>query len=119
MMFGPSDKESTHSHQNMAWKIKRHSNDDLRQKFIDMTVPQAEYLGLTIPDSDLKWNAEKGQYDWGEIDWTEFWEVVKGNGPCNIERVANRKKAYDEGAWVRKAAMVYAEKKAKQKVEAA
>jgi len=119
MMFGPSDKESTHSHQNMAWKIKRHSNDDLRQKFIDMTVPQAEYLGLTIPDSDLKWNAEKGQYDWGEIDWTEFWEVVKGNGPCNIERVANRKKAYDEGAWVRKAAMVYAEKKAKRKVEAA
>jgi len=119
MMFGPSDKESTHSHQNMAWKIKRHSNDDLRQKFIDMTVPQAEYLGLTIPDSDLKWNAEKGQYDWGEIDWTEFWEVVKGNGPCNIERVANRKKAYDEGAWVRKAALVYAEKKAKRKVEAA
>lgn len=119
MMFGPSDKESTHSHQNMAWKIKRHTNDDLRQKFIDMTVPQAEYLGLTIPDPDLKWNDEKGQYDWGEIDWTEFWEVVKGNGPCNKERVAARKKAYDEGEWVREAAMVHAEKKAKRKVEAA
>lgn len=119
MMFGPSDKESTHSHQNMAWNIKRHSNDDLRQKFIDMTVPQAEYLGLTIPDPDLKWNEEKGQYDWGEIDWTEFWEVVKGNGPCNIQRVAARKKAYDEGAWVRDAAMVHADKKAKRKTEAA
>lgn len=119
MMFGPSDKESTHSHQNMAWKIKRHSNDDLRQKFIDMTVPQADYLGLTIPDPELKWNEEKGHYDWGEIDWTEFWEVVKGNGPCNIERVAARKKAYDEGAWVREAAMAYAEKKAKRKKEVA
>lgn len=116
MMFGPSDKESTHSHQNMEWRIKRHSNDELRQKFIDMTVPQAEYLGLTIPDPDLKWNAEKGQHDWGDIDWDEFWNVVKGNGMCNKERVAARLKASEDGAWVREAATAYANKRKTSKV---
>lgn len=110
MMFGPSDKDSAHSSQNMTWKIKRHSNDELRQKFVDMTIPQAEYLGLTIPDPDLKWNEETGHYDFGEIDWTEFNEVVKGNGPCNKERVAAKQKAWSEGEWVREAAVAYAEK---------
>ena len=110
MMFGPSDSASAHSGQNMAWKIKRHSNDELRQKFVDMTVPQAEYLGLTIPDKDLKWNESTGHYDFGEIDWTEFNEVVKGNGPCNKQRLQTRNKAHDEGAWVREAAMAYARK---------
>jgi ring-1,2-phenylacetyl-CoA epoxidase subunit PaaA len=115
MMFGPSDAHSPNSAQNMAWKIKRHSNDDLRQKFVDMTVPQAEYLGLTIPDKDLKWNEARGHYDFGEIDWTEFNEVVRGNGPCNKERVAARSKAYEEGAWVREAALAYAEKQKAKK----
>jgi ring-1,2-phenylacetyl-CoA epoxidase subunit PaaA len=103
----------------MEWRIKRHSNDELRQKMVDMTVPQAEYLGLTIPDPDLKWNEARGHYDFGQIDWTEFNEVVKGNGPCNKQRVATRKKAYDDGAWVREAASAYAEKKSKRAVEAA
>jgi ring-1,2-phenylacetyl-CoA epoxidase subunit PaaA len=116
MMFGPTDKDSSNSAQNMAWKIKRHSNDELRQKFVDMTVAQAEYLGLTIPDPDLKWNEERGHYDFGEIDWTEFNEVVKGNGPCNKERLAAKQKAWDEGKWVREAAVAYAEK---QKAKAA
>jgi ring-1,2-phenylacetyl-CoA epoxidase subunit PaaA len=111
MMFGPSDKDSTHSAQSMAWKIKRESNDSLRQQFIDRTVQQAEFIGLTIPDPDLKWNEEKGQYDWGEIDWEEFFEVIKGNGPCNRERMAARQKAHEEGQWVRDAAMAYASKK--------
>lgn len=115
MMFGPSDKDSAHSSQNMIWKIKRHSNDDMRQKFVDMTVAQAEYLGLTIPDPDLKWNEATGHYDFGEIDWTEFNEVVKGNGPCNKERIAAKQKAWSEGAWVREAAVAYAEKQ-KEKV---
>jgi ring-1,2-phenylacetyl-CoA epoxidase subunit PaaA len=120
MMFGPSDKESAHSAQNMAWRIKRHSNDELRQKFVDMSVPQTEFLGLTLPDPHLKWNEERGHYDFGEIDWTEFNEVVKGNGPCNKQRVETRKKAYDNGAWVREAALAYAEKQqAKKKTEAA
>lgn len=119
MMFGPSDVNSAHSAQNMAWKIKRHSNDELRQKFVDMTVPQAEYLGLTVPDPDLKWNESTGHYDFGEIDWTEFNEVIKGNGPCNKQRVATRKKAYDNGAWVREAAMAHAAKKAARNSEAA
>jgi ring-1,2-phenylacetyl-CoA epoxidase subunit PaaA len=120
MMFGPSDKESAHSAQNMAWKIKRHSNDELRQKFVDMSVPQTEFLGLTLPDPHLKWNEERGHYDFGEIDWTEFNEVVKGNGPCNKQRVATRKNAYDNGAWVREAAVAYAEKQqSKKKTEAA
>jgi len=110
MMFGPSDVNSAHSSQNMAWKIKRHSNDELRQKFVDMTVPQAEYLGLTLPDKDLKWNDATGHYEFGEIDWTEFNEVVKGNGPCNKQRLQTRNKAHEEGAWVREAAMAYATK---------
>ncbi|MFN0200103.1 MAG: 1,2-phenylacetyl-CoA epoxidase subunit PaaA [Bacteroidia bacterium] len=110
MMFGPSDNNSPNSAQSMKWKIKRNSNDDLRQKFIDATVPQAEILGLTIPDSDLKWNEARGHYDFGEINWDEFMNVVKGNGPCNKERLETRKRAYDEGAWVREAASAYAEK---------
>ncbi len=110
MMFGPSNAESTHSAQSMAWKIKRKSNDDLRQQFVDVTVPQAEYLGLKIPDDKLKWNEERGHYDFGEINWDEFWEVVKGNGPCNKERLETRVKAHENGAWVREAAMAYSEK---------
>jgi ring-1,2-phenylacetyl-CoA epoxidase subunit PaaA len=119
MMFGPSDKDSAHSSQNMVWKIKRHSNDDLRQKFVDMTVAQAEYLGLTIPDPDLKWNEETGHYEFGEIDWTEFNEVVKGNGPCNKERIAAKQKAWSEGAWVREAAVAYAEKQKEKAAQSA
>ena len=119
MMFGPSDKDSAHSSQNMIWKIKRHSNDDMRQKFVDMTVAQAEYLGLTIPDPDLKWNEETGHYDFGEIDWTEFNEVVKGNGTCNKERIAAKQKAWSEGAWVREAAVAYAEKQKEKAAQSA
>ena len=119
MRFGPSDKDSAHSSQNMIWKIKRHSNDDMRQKFVDMTVAQAEYLGLTIPDPDLKWNEETGHYDFGEIDWTEFNEVVKGNGPCNKERVAAKQKAWSEGEWVREAAVAYAEKQKEKAAQSA
>jgi ring-1,2-phenylacetyl-CoA epoxidase subunit PaaA len=119
MMFGPSDAESAHSAQNMAWKIKRHSNDELRQKFIDMTVPQAEYLGLTIPDPDLKWNDATGHYEFGEIDWTEFNEVIRGNGPCNKQRLETRRKAHEQGAWVREAAMAYAEKQRLKSAEVA
>lgn len=119
MMFGPSDKDSAHSAQNMKWKIKRHSNDELRQKFVDMTVPQAEYLGLTIPDPHLKWNEERGHYDFGEIDWTEFNEVVKGNGPCNKQRLQARIKAHEEGTWVREAAIAYAEKQKQKEIVAA
>jgi ring-1,2-phenylacetyl-CoA epoxidase subunit PaaA len=119
MMFGPSDKDSAHSSQNMIWKIKRHSNDDMRQKFVDMTVAQVEYLGLTIPDPDLKWNEETGHYDFGEIDWTEFNEVVKGNGPCNKERIAAKQKAWSEGAWVREAAVAYAEKQKEKAAQSA
>lgn len=107
MMFGPSDKDSTHSEQSMKWKIKRFSNDDLRQKFIDATVPQAEHLGLTIPDPELKWNDERGHYDHGEIDFKELFDVIKGNGPCNKERLQARIDAHEEGAWVREAAEVY------------
>ena len=111
MMFGPSDKDSPHSAQSMAWRIKRDSNDDLRQRFVDMTVPQADFLDLTMPDPDLKWNEERGHYDFGDIDWDEFWRVVNGNGICNRERLAARRKAWDDGAWVREAAMAHAEKK--------
>lgn len=110
MMFGPNDAESKHTAQSMAWKIKRKTNDELRQAFVDATVPQAEYLGLTIPDADLKWNEERGQYDFGPIDWDEFWQVVKGYGQCNKERIAARRKAEEEGEWVREAALAYAEK---------
>jgi len=112
MMFGPSDKESKHSAQSMAWKIKRKSNDELRQNFVDATVPQARLIGLRIPDPDLKWNEESGSYDFGEIDWEEFWKVVKGNGPCNKQRLDARNKAHEEGRWVREAALAFAEKQA-------
>ena len=114
MMFGPSDADSKHSAQSMAWKIKRFSNDELRQKFVDVTVPQADYLGIKMPDPDLKWNEETGHYDFGEIDWQEFFEVLAGNGPCNRERLATRNKAHDDGAWVREAAAAYAEKQARR-----
>jgi ring-1,2-phenylacetyl-CoA epoxidase subunit PaaA len=114
-MFGPSDKDSPHSAQSMKWKIKRQSNDELRQTFIDRTVQQSEYLGLKIPDPKLKWNEETQHYDWGEIDWTEFFDVIKGNGPCNKERLTARQKAHADGAWVREAALAYAEKQAKKK----
>tara|TARA_Y100000385_G_scaffold291822_1_gene372751 strand:- start:10319 stop:10639 length:321 start_codon:yes stop_codon:yes gene_type:complete len=99
----------------MKWKIKRFSNDELRQRFVDMTVPQAELLGLTIPDPDLKWNKESGHYDFGAIDWSEFENVIAGNGPCNKERLQARKDAHENGAWVREAAAAYAEKVAKRK----
>ena len=116
MMFGPPDEDSKHTAQSMAWKIKRNTNDELRQMMVDITVPQAEMIGLTIPDPDLKWNEEKGQYDFGEIDWDEFWNVVKGNGPCNKERVDARRKAKENGEWVREAANAYA---IKQKIKKA
>lgn len=119
MMFGPSDDHSPNSAQSMQWKIKRKSNDTLRQEFVDKTVPQAEYLGLTIPDPDLKWNEERGHYDFGEINWAEFYDVIQGNGPCNRERIAHHVKAHEEGAWVREAASAYADKQAKRKKEAA
>ncbi len=111
MMFGPSDKDSQHTEQSMRWRIKRFTNDELRQRFVDMTVPQAEFLGLTVPDPDLKWNEETQHYDFGEINWDEFWNVVKGNGPCNRQRLRDRVKAHEDGAWVREAAMAYAEKR--------
>jgi ring-1,2-phenylacetyl-CoA epoxidase subunit PaaA len=116
MMFGPHDSESTHSDQSMKWKIKRKSNDELRQNFVDMIAEQAKVLGMTLPDPEMKWNKEKNNYDFGEINWEEFWNVVKGNGPCNKERLDARRKAWDDGKWVREAAETYAEKKAaKQK----
>jgi ring-1,2-phenylacetyl-CoA epoxidase subunit PaaA len=110
MMFGPPDGESTHGAQSTAWGIKRFSNDTLRQRFVDMTVPQAEVLGLTLPDPDLRWNAERQSWDFGAIDFTELFEVVKGNGPCNAQRLATRVRAHEEGAWVREAAAAYAAK---------
>jgi len=112
MMFGPNDSNSTHSAQSMAWKIKRFSNDELRQKFVDVTVPQAEFLGLCVPDDDLLFDADSGHYRFGEIDWQEFHDVLAGNGPCNHERMHKRRKAHDDGAWVREAAQAYAEKHA-------
>ncbi|AFC26974.1 1,2-phenylacetyl-CoA epoxidase subunit PaaA [Saprospira grandis] len=117
MMFGPSDAASTHSAQSMAWKIKRKSNDQLRQEFVDATVRQAEYLGVTLPDPDLKWNEERGHYDFGEINWDEFWAVVKGRGRCNKNRLKTRRKAHENGAWVREAAMAHAEKRAARQKE--
>lgn len=119
MMFGPSDSDSPHSAQSMAWKIKRFSNDELRQRFVDACVDQARILGVTLPDPDLKWNEERGHYDFGEIDWDEFWQVVKGHGPCNKDRIETRVKAYADGAWVREAATAYAEKQAKRKEKVA
>ncbi|HLW29425.1 MAG TPA: 1,2-phenylacetyl-CoA epoxidase subunit PaaA [Brumimicrobium sp.] len=118
MMFGPNDADSKHTAQSMKWKIKRHTNDELRQMFVDATVPQAELIGLKIPDKDLKFNEETGHYDFGEIDWDEFWQVVKGHGPCNTERVAARKKAKEDGLWVREAANAYAEKRARRNKKA-
>ena len=111
MMFGPPDSESQNTDQSTRWKIKRFTNDELRQKFVDATVPQAEFLGLTIPDPDLKWNEDKKGYDFGPIDWDEFWRVVKGKGPMNRQRVEARQKAWDDGAWVREAALAHAEKR--------
>jgi ring-1,2-phenylacetyl-CoA epoxidase subunit PaaA len=110
MMFGPRDAESPNSEQSMRWKLKRKTNDELRQAFVDQTVPQAELIGLTIPDKDLKWNDARGQYDFGPIDWSEFWQVVNGHGPCNKQRLDARRKAHNEGAWVREAANAYAAK---------
>jgi ring-1,2-phenylacetyl-CoA epoxidase subunit PaaA len=109
MMFGPPDTASANTEQSMAWRIKRHTNDELRQKFVDMSVPQAEALGVTLPDPGLRWNAEREHYDFGAIDWEEFWRVVGGDGPCNKQRIAHRRKAHEEGAWVREAATAYAE----------
>jgi ring-1,2-phenylacetyl-CoA epoxidase subunit PaaA len=114
MMFGPRDEDSQHTEESMRWRIKRFTNDELRQKFVDMTVPQAELLGLTIPDPDLKWNEERGHYDFGEINWEEFYHVIRGNGPCNKERIAARQQAHDEGAWVRDAALAHSKKRAAQ-----
>ena len=111
MMFGPPDAESTHSTQSMRWGIKRISNDDLRQKFIDATVQQAQVLGVTLPDPELSWNEARQSYDHGAIDWNEFWNVVNGHGPCNRERLAERVKAWDDGAWVREAALAHERKK--------
>jgi ring-1,2-phenylacetyl-CoA epoxidase subunit PaaA len=111
MMFGPHDSESMHSEQSMKWKIKRFSNDELRQRFVDMIAEQAKVLGMTLPDPDLKWNEARGHYDFGKINWQEFWDVVNGNGPCNKERLDARRKAWDEGEWVRAAAKAHAEKR--------
>jgi ring-1,2-phenylacetyl-CoA epoxidase subunit PaaA len=111
MMFGPHDTDSQHGDQSMKWKIKRFTNDDLRQQFVDATVPQADFIGLKMPDPHLKWNEARGHYDFGPIDWDEFWRVVKGGGPTNRERIAARKKAWEEGAWVREAALAHAAKR--------
>ena len=117
--LGPRDAESPNTEQSVKWKIKRKTNDELRQQFVDITVPQAEVLGITIPDPDLKWNEERGHYDFGEIDWNEFRQVVKGNGPCNKERLQARNDAWNNGEWVRDAAVAYAEKKEKRKIKKA
>jgi len=119
MMFGPPDQQSSHGDQSTRWKIKRFSNDELRQKFVDATVPQAEYLGLKIPDTDLKWNTETKHWDYGAIDWQEFQDVLSGNGPCNRDRLAARRKAHDDGAWVRDAAVAYAQKQQSRRISAA
>jgi ring-1,2-phenylacetyl-CoA epoxidase subunit PaaA len=119
MMFGPSDAASIHSSQNTRWGIKRFSNDELRQRFIDSTVPQAELIGLTIPDPDLTWNAERGSYDYGEIDWDEFNRVIAGDGPCNAERIERRVTAHEDGSWVREAALAHAEKERARREEVA
>jgi len=112
MMFGPNDSQSKHSAQSMAWKIKRFSNDELRQKFVDVTVQQADFLGLKVPDDKLVLDKETGHYQFSEIDWQEFFDVLAGNGPCNRQRMQKRRKAHDDGAWVREAARAYADKKA-------
>jgi ring-1,2-phenylacetyl-CoA epoxidase subunit PaaA len=114
MMFGPTDSESTNSDQSMKWKIKRKTNDELRQQFVDMAVQQIKVLNMTLPDVDLKWNETTKHHDFGAINWDEFWQVVKGNGPCNKERLDARNKAWNDGAWVREAAVAYADKKKKR-----
>ena len=119
MMFGPLDAESPNTEQSVKWKLKRKTNDELRQQFVDQTVPQAHILGLTVPDPDLKWNEETKRYDWGQIDWNEFWQVVKGHGPCNKQRIDARVKAHEDGKWVRDAAMAYAEKQANKEIKKA
>ena len=119
MMFGPKDSESPNTEQSMKWRIKRFTNDELRQKFVDMMVPQAEFLGLTVPDEQVQWNEARQAYDFGEVDWNEFWNVVKGNGLCNHERLQARVQAHDEGAWVREAALAHAQKRAARGVAVA
>lgn len=118
MMFGPSDKDSVHSAQSMAWKIKMNTNDELRQKFVDETVPQAHFLGLTVPDDNLKFNKDTGHYEFSEPDWNEFMDVISGNGPCNTDRLEARKKAWNDGRWVREGMMAHAEKKQQCKIAA-
>jgi len=118
MMFGPPDEESPNSQRSMAWKIKRFSNDELRQRFVDMLVPQAEILGVTLPDPELRWNEERGHYDFGELDWTEFHEVLAGRGQANALRVARRREAHENGAWVREAARAYADAQASRLADA-
>ena len=117
MMFGPADDASPNTALSMRWRIKRFTNDELRQKMVDVTVEQTKILGLTIPDPDLKWNEERGHYDFGKINWDEFFNVIKGNGPCNKERLETRRKAWEEGQWVRDAAMAHAEKRRARKEE--
>ena len=117
MMFGPSDDASPNSAQSMQWKIKRFSNDELRQRFVDMIAEQVKVLGLTVPDPELRWNETRGHYDFGPIDWDEFWNVVHGNGPCNQQRLRTRVKAYEDGAWVREAASEKEKKKRKRDEE--
>lgn len=119
MMFGPRDAESPHTEQALKWKIKLKTNDELRQQFVDQTVSQAEILGITIPDPKLKWNEARGHYDFGDIDWIEFTQVVAGNGPCNRERLEARKSAWEKGAWVRDAALAYAEKQEQRSLKVA
>jgi ring-1,2-phenylacetyl-CoA epoxidase subunit PaaA len=110
MMFGPPDADSPNTEQSMAWGIKRDTNDELRQKFVDMSVPQAAALGVTLPDPGLAWNSERGQHDFSQPDWDEFYAVVTGSGPCNAQRIAHRQRAHDDGAWVREAATAFAAK---------
>jgi ring-1,2-phenylacetyl-CoA epoxidase subunit PaaA len=119
MMLGPTDAASVHTEQSMKWKLKRKTNDELRQQFVDQTVPQAHMIGLTIPDPTLKFNEETKHYEFGELDWNEFWQVVKGHGPCNKQRISARKNAWDNGKWVRDAAMAYTEKQANKEVKQA
>ena len=119
MMFGPPDEQSPHTAQSMAWNIKRHTNDELRQKFVDMCVPQAEVLGLTLPDPDLRWNEATGHHDFGPIDWDELFRVIKGDGPCNRQRMEHKLRAHTEGRWVREAAVAYAAKHGRDGREAA
>ena len=119
MMFGPTDDQSPNTEQSVKWKLKRKTNDELRQAFVDQTVPQANLIGLTFPDPDLKWNEERKHYDFGKLDWDEFWQVVKGHGPCNKERISARIKAHEDGKWVRDAAMAYAEKQESKEVKEA